>query len=160
MKANRQTTIRTLLELGKGQREIARITGIDRKTIRRYQEMLQEANSPGVATGSVPLAVAELTGQIPPPRPPAQASACEPWREFIEEQLKLKRNAMAIYQDLVDRHGFTHAYNSVKRFVAQLRGGEPDQFDRLEERRRRSTTAKVRSPSTPWAAAGSGRACS
>lgn len=32
----------------------------------------------------------------------------------------------------MDYHGFNHAYNSVKRFVAQLRGGEPEQFDRLE----------------------------
>lgn len=38
---------------------------------------------------------------------------------------------MAIYQDLVDQHGFTGAYNSVKRFVRQLRNREPEQFDRL-----------------------------
>lgn len=25
---------------------------------------------------------------------------------------------MSIYQDLVEQHGFTHRYNSVKRFVA------------------------------------------
>ena len=29
---------------------------------------------------------------------------------------------MAIWQDLVDGHGFTHAYASVRRFVAKLRG--------------------------------------
>ena len=44
----------------------------------------------------------------------------------------LKRNAMAIYQDLVDGHGFAHGYNSVKRFASQLRTREPEQFDRLE----------------------------
>ena len=38
---------------------------------------------------------------------------------------------MAIYQDLVDRHGFTGAYNSVKRFAGKLRHREPEQFDRL-----------------------------
>jgi hypothetical protein len=38
---------------------------------------------------------------------------------------------MAIYQDLVDQHGFEGAYNSVKRFVAQLRHKAPEQFDRL-----------------------------
>jgi transposase len=82
------------------------------------------AKSPGVATGSYE--------QIPPPRPPAHTSACEPWREFIEEQLELRRNTMAIYQDLVDAHGFAHGYNSVKRFVARLCAREPEQFDRLE----------------------------
>ena len=59
------------------------------------------------------------------------ASACEPHRAFIEAQLRLRRNAMAIYQDLVDQHGFTGAYNSVKRFAGKLRHREPEQFDRL-----------------------------
>ena len=59
------------------------------------------------------------------------ASTCEAHRAFIEAQLRLRRNAMAIYQDLVDRHGFTGAYNSVKRFVGKLRHREPEQFDRL-----------------------------
>lgn len=39
---------------------------------------------------------------------------------------------MAIYQDLVDQHGFGGAYNSVKRFAGGLRQREPEQFDRLE----------------------------
>jgi hypothetical protein len=62
---------------------------------------------------------------------PVPTSLCEPHREFIEAQLRLKRNAMAIYQDLVDQHGFAGHYNSVKRFVAKLRHKEPEQFDRL-----------------------------
>jgi hypothetical protein len=32
LKPNKQTTIQTLLALRKGQREIAQVTGIDRKT--------------------------------------------------------------------------------------------------------------------------------
>ena len=59
-------------------------------------------------------------------------SLCEPHREFIESQLRLRRNATAIYQDLVDRFGFDGHYNSVKRFVAKLALREPEQFDRLE----------------------------
>ncbi|OIQ97853.1 hypothetical protein GALL_201780 [mine drainage metagenome] len=58
-------------------------------------------------------------------------SACEPHRAFIEAQLRLQRNATAIYQDLVDQFAFAGAYNSVKRFVARLRRKEPEQFDRL-----------------------------
>ena len=124
MKPNMQTTIQTLLALSKSDREIARATGIDRKTIRGYARKGMPSDSPGVTTGS--------PEQIPPPRPPAHTSACEPWREFIEAQLELSRNATAIYQDLVDSHGFAHGYNSVKRFAAQLRVCEPEQFDRLE----------------------------
>ena len=37
MKPNQRTTVYTLLERGSTQREIARITGIDRKTVRSYQ---------------------------------------------------------------------------------------------------------------------------
>ncbi len=128
MKPHLHTTILTLLAAGKGQREIARITGVDRKTIRAYQHQLeaQQSNSPRVATGA--------PDQIPPPRPPgkAQASACEAHRPFIEAQVRLKRNATAIYQDLVDRFGFAAGYNSVKRFVGNLRTRDPEQFDRLE----------------------------
>ncbi len=136
MKPNKQATIVTLLERGTPQREIARITGIDRKTIRGYRDrwLAEQANSPGVATGSE-AAVASAGAQIPPPWPPASASVatsrCEPHRHFIEAQLKLGRNGMAIYQDLVDQHGFGGAYNSVKRFVAKLRHKEPARFDRL-----------------------------
>jgi len=49
-------------------------------------------------------------------------SACEPFREFIEAELAKGRNAMAIWQDLVDGHGFGEKYASVKRFVRKLRG--------------------------------------
>jgi len=86
--------------------------------------------------------------QNPPPRPPADAavaatlavvanpalarSACEAHREWIEAQVRLGRNAVAIYQDLVDGHGFTARYNSVKRFCRGLRTREPEQYDRLE----------------------------
>lgn len=119
----------TLLGAGTSHRQIERVTGIDRKTIRAYGQRLaaERSNSPGVATGSEP--------QTPPPRPPAvvalSVSACEPNRTFIEEQLRLKRNFMAIYQDLVDKHGFNGAYNSVKRFAGGVRRGEPEQFDRM-----------------------------
>lgn len=51
LKPHKRTTIFTLLGLGKSQRDIERITGIDRKTIRSYQRRYeaQRSNSPGVA---------------------------------------------------------------------------------------------------------------
>ena len=58
-------------------------------------------------------------------------SLCELHQDFIDAQLRLKRNTTAIYQDLVDSHGFAGQFNSVKRFVAKLRHKEPEQFDRL-----------------------------
>lgn len=53
------------------------------------------------------------------------ASACEPFREVILEAVNLGRNARAIWQDLVDDHGFRSGYSSVKRFVLRLRGTKP-----------------------------------
>jgi transposase len=50
------------------------------------------------------------------------ASACEPWREWIESKLAIGRNAKAIWQELVDEHGFAADYQSVKRFVRKLHG--------------------------------------
>ncbi len=50
------------------------------------------------------------------------SSACEPYRELIEQGLSHGRNAMSIWQQLVDQHGFTGAYESVKRFVRKQRG--------------------------------------
>lgn len=143
LKPHKKTTIATLLANQVSQHEIWRKTGVDRKTIRKYAlefglEGATGANSP-MATGS-----AGPDGQIPPPRPPAPAagaakaaprlarSACEPHRDWIKSQVQLGRNAMAIYQELVDRHGFTRRYNSVKRFCRGLRRHEPEQFDRLE----------------------------
>lgn len=130
MKPHLQTTVFTLLAAGKSQREVARITQIDRKTIRGLAQRLakEASNSPGVATGP--------GEQIPPPWPPGPSrqstSACEPHRDFIAAQLQLRRNFTAVYQDLVDQFGFTAGYNSVKRFAGSLIEGEPAQFDRLE----------------------------
>ena len=128
MKSHRRITIETLLARGESQHEIARRTGVDRKTIRRYAGA---ANSP-MATGS-----GEESDQIPPPRPPARAprearSACEPHRAWIEAQVAQGRNATAIYQDLVDQFGFTPRYNSVKRFARSLKRRDPERFDVLE----------------------------
>lgn len=138
LKPHLRVTIATLLSNGTSQREIERLTGVDRKTIRRYErERLGPPNSPGVATGSKPGETALSADETPPPRPPAAAltevrSACEVHREWIETQVQLGRNAVSIFQDLVEQHGFTHRYNSVKRFVRGLKAREPERFDVLD----------------------------
>jgi transposase len=59
-------------------------------------------------------------------------SACFAHREWIEEQVSRGRNAMAIYQELVDTMGFTNKYPSVMRFVRSLKKKDPEVFDILE----------------------------
>jgi transposase len=70
---------------------------------------------------SAAAASADTIAPAPPGRAPT-ASACEPYREPIVDAVHRGRNAMAIWQDLVDDHGFTARYASVRRFVAKLRG--------------------------------------
>jgi len=145
LKPNLKITIGTLLEKGLSQREISRKTGIHRRTIRRYCQQYQGVVFEGAEDSKCPTSEGVATGsfaqpcQNPPPRPPAleevpkhARSACESHREWIEAQLELGRNAMSIYQDLVERFGFTHRYNSVKRFVRGLKKRDPKQYDRLE----------------------------
>ncbi len=149
LQPNKKTAIITLLTNGVSQREIGRKVRVDRKTIRKYARITEGnvpvtgslSKSPGVATGSE-----DSFSQIPPPRPPAlkgsadgddsmpahARSACEEHRPWIEEQVRLGRNAVAIYQDLVERFAFEHKYNSVKRFCRALRRKNPSQYDRLE----------------------------
>ncbi len=59
----------------------------------------------------------------PRPERAPSASVCAPLREEILEVLRKGRNAMAIWQDLVDRYGFPGRYASVRRYVRQVRGG-------------------------------------
>ena len=74
------------------------------------------ANGAGVTTDST-----TDSGPPKPTRSPS-ASACLPYHELIEAGLAKGRNAMAIWQDLVDQAGFPGAYQSVRRYVRKLRG--------------------------------------
>jgi len=68
-----------------------------------------------------------LLGAAPAQDGQRTASASEPYRELIALELERGRNAMGIRQDLVDGHGFTGGYQSVRRFVRWLREtGSPD----------------------------------
>jgi transposase len=114
---NERKSILGLLRLGWKQRRIARETGFHRATIRRIAlELAPELqNVPEVATDS-----------------PGSRSSCEPHRAFIEAQVAKGRNAVAIYQDLVEHHGYGGAYNAVKRFVGKLRPHGPKISCRFE----------------------------
>ena len=115
LKPHLQATVKTLLDKGISQREINRKTGVDRKTIRKYGRLDGLVSGHGVFASKSPTEQEVATGadvefgQNPPARPPVQdsklpkhaRSACEPHREWIEEQVRLGRNGMAIYQDLV-----------------------------------------------------------
>ncbi len=103
LKPHLKATIRTLLNKGISHRQINRMTGVDRKTIRKYDRFDSLPSSQGDFASKSPTTQEVATGieagsvQNPPPRPPAPEkklpkharSACEPHREWIEEQVRL-----------------------------------------------------------------------
>ncbi len=80
----------------------------------------------------------DFDGQIPrdqglkPPNQDPSASACEPYRESIEQGLSRGRNAMVIWQNLVSEYRFGSGYQTVKRFVRKLRGSQLPQAAAIE----------------------------
>ena len=70
------------------------------------------------------LAARATAAPEPQPGRSPSASACAPYRDAIELGLSRGRNAMAIWQDLVDTCGFAAGYQSVRRFVRKLQGSQ------------------------------------
>jgi transposase len=144
------TTQHQILALGRLGWTLSRIqatTGVRRETISGYLKAAgipvrgrgrpsESKPKPAISDGEVstdsgpPNPAIRTEGSTDPsavPRPgrAPSASACEPYRELIVEALGRGRNAMAIWQDLVDGHGFPARYASVRRFVVALRGRTP-----------------------------------
>jgi len=98
--------------------------------------------------GPNPATAPEVSTDLPivphPGRAPS-ASACEPCRELIERALDRGRNAVAIWQDLVDGHGFASGCASVRRFVHPDQGQRP----RRNARHRSGVQDRVRRADGP-----------
>lgn len=127
----KQQQVLALGRLGWSLRRIEVETGVRRETASTY---LRAAGLPVRGGGRRPRvwpppkpAIAAEVSTDPAIRLPAcsrrrsNASACEPYRELIEDAVRRGRNAMVIWQQLVDEHGFAAKYVSVRRFVAKLR---------------------------------------
>ena len=138
LKHEKQEEIRALGRLGWSLRRIEEATGVRRETASRYLRAAgitirgpRQRRDPKAASHPPPDlgAASKAASQVPPdlervPQPgwSPMASACEAYREWIEVELGRGRQAKAIWQDLVDEHGFEAGYDSVKRFVRRLRG--------------------------------------
>jgi len=128
LKVHEQNTIEQLAAQGWSRRRIAQHLQIDRKTVRRYLKAAAKSptiSTPGEANGSE---VVLLAIQAEAGRP----SFCEAHRQRIESKLDTGLSAQRIYQDLVCEVGFSGSYQSVKRFVRQLRQEHPERVWRVE----------------------------
>ena len=138
---DKKQQVLALGRLGWPLRRIEEATGVRRETASAYLKAAgvgvrpprcwgrrapaKPANEVSTDAGPVPKPANEVSTDLAwPPRGgrAPSASACEAYRELIESALAVGRNAMAIWQDLVDDHGFAGKYASVRRYVARLRG--------------------------------------
>ena len=113
-----------LLRKGWSIRQVARDTGHRHETIRRYgieagilaPKPAKCTTPPEVPTDPKPHTEPEVpTGSRRRAAAPSRiATSSRPsWRK--------RRNAMAIYQDLVEHHGYDGSYDAVKRLARKLR---------------------------------------
>ncbi|MBK6942258.1 MAG: hypothetical protein IPH13_18935 [Planctomycetes bacterium] len=140
---------------GWSHRRIARELDIHRATVARYARRPPDPDSkPAISTAgsseliepppdSKPAISTAGSGDVidPPADPkPAITTAgvagrkceCDPHRETIVAKLAIGLSAQRIHQDLVAEHGYTHSYESVKRFVRKLGASRPIPFRRME----------------------------
>ena len=126
--AKREQVI-ALGRLGWPLRRIEQATGVRRETASTYlrsagirirtpgswgpKSLAKPATS--VTTDFLPAEAAEA------PKAKRSESACASYGELIAQELERGRNAMGIWQDLVDSHGFDSGYQSVLRYVRKLR---------------------------------------
>lgn len=119
------TEIRTLIAAGWSYRKIARETGHDRGTIKKYAQSQETGeNDNGGDCDSKPAKVIAGNG--------TERSACEPFRDLIEEMLEKNLTADRVFRDLRVEHKFPHSYSSVSRFVRKLKARDPKRVWRME----------------------------
>jgi len=132
LRKEKQEQIVALGRLGWTVRRIAIEIEIRRETASKYLKAAginprrgRPANSKRAIWVSTDLGTSMDTRALDSGHRVGSRSACAPYREKIEGAVHLGRNAKAIWQDLVDDHGFQAGYASVKRFVGQLRAEAP-----------------------------------
>jgi len=116
LKVNLQQSIQILHARGWSRRRIARELGVHRKTVASY---LGEAKRPFSTTGSgedeSAKAAISTAGSAA-----GRVSLCREFLPTITASVNAGLSATRIYQDLVDDHGFSGSYESVKRCVRNL----------------------------------------
>jgi transposase len=112
-------------------RQVARDTGFNRRTVKRYREWAQ---GQGLLEGELPVleeVQALLTASLPERTPPQNHSSLEAHREMVVKWVKAHVEVAAIRQRLMER-GYTGSYASVWRFVQTIKPRQPEVTVRVE----------------------------
>jgi transposase len=119
------------LQLGEGERRIARDMHISRGTVRKYHELAKEKQYLE-KTSELP-SDSDLAGIVGTGVQVArQPSTVEPYRAKIQEWLQQGVEMTAIWLRLQENYGYTGGYSSVRRFVHRLDPVEPEVFIRVQ----------------------------
>lgn len=153
LKVHEHEAILNLNRLGWGIRKIARELGISRNTVRGYlrepeisqtdaivQEILKQAPDGAAAAGtqtdplSTPGSASGLnqTDPLSTSGNNGRKSLCAEHAGLITTKVEAGLSAQRIYQDLRAESSFGGSYQSVKRYVRQLRQSDPELVQRIE----------------------------
>jgi transposase len=119
------------LQAGDADRRIARELALSRNTVAKYHRW---ARDQGLLTGALPDAATLATLLRPPEgaQPPAAQSCVAPFRDQIRAWRQQGVEGQAIFQLLVEQHGFLGSYSAVKRFLRRLDPPAPRATVRVE----------------------------
>ena len=120
------------VQLGEGDRQVARDLGVSRKTVAKYREW---ADREGVLAGPLPEVsdlLARLNRTLPAAPPPRAVSTVEPHRERVVELRRQGVECRAVLERLREESGFKGSYGAVYRFVRSLEPATPEAFVRVE----------------------------
>lgn len=119
------------LRLGEPERRIARELRLSRNTVAGYHRW---ARTQGLLTGDLP-DPGTLAALLCPPecaRPSHEQSSVAPFREQVVAWRQQGVEGQAIFQLLVEQHGFPGSYSAVKRFLRRLEPATPRATVRIE----------------------------
>jgi transposase len=120
------------VQMGEGDRRVARDLGVSRKTVAKYREW---AAQEGILSGPLP-EVADLQDRLsrslPVVAPPRGTSTVEPHRERVMELRRKGVECRAILSRLREESDFKGSYMAVYRFVRSLEPDTPEAFVRVE----------------------------
>lgn len=120
------------LQVGEPDRRIARDLGVSRNTVAHYRVWARRHG--GLAGGPLPdpAALAALLEPGRTDRPAHEQSLVEPFRERVKARHDQGVEGQAIWQILVEAHGFAGSSSSVKRLLRRLAPSEARATLRLE----------------------------
>jgi transposase len=127
-----QHSIATLAANGWSARKIARELGLHRETVGRYLRPPEPDSKPAIVPTGSREAPDSKPAIVPAGSKMGRTSQCAPLAAVVEHGLLDGLSAQRIYQDLVAEHGFTGAYDAVKRFVRRLAQKVEPPFRRME----------------------------